>query len=576
MNNLKLGFPAFPLGTHQTPWDMSELMYQGAAEIPRHRVQEAIMSGSLGKPIKARMAMLIALHESITAFIAQGRSRSAIVTYFELTWRFYAWADKQGHTIQPDTVVDIYKEWTEFLIDRSVIHKQISEIFAYRQAVTMANIIAKAIQLPGSKPGRSLVLRTRIRKPLDKKKVLSKEADKQNLEKTFEFGITLTAITDALDVKTVRGSLPIYINLANEKVITLLGSIMSPDLDPETIKDATLRRRAEDARKPLQDHESLFDRHKRSGIINLRIEAELLIFLAQTGMNLRQAADMERDSYRWKSDGGELEVFRVYKGRRSGDAIFRCYKAYKNHFQRYLTWLDKTGLSEIDSRLFPQQSRSMITVKGQKVRFYTTKTLFDKVGIPFINPQEIRKTRVNWLLRRSHNLELTADQMAHDKEVLLRDYERPHHQSASAEIIQFHKATDPVIAPPGPGICVDDSHSSTPISGIAHEAPKPDCISPEGCLFCTKHRDVMSADYCWKLASHARIKRLETDLYKSPQKGAENPAYRVIERITAKLEAISAGSAVRATWVQDAKDAVRSGRYHPHWDGHIKLLEVIA
>ena len=144
MNNLKLGFPAFPLGTHQTPWDMSELMYQGAAEIPRHRVQEAIMSGSLGKPIKARMAMLIALHESITAFIAQGRSRSAIVTYFELTWRFYAWADKQGHTIQPDTVVDIYKEWTEFLIDRSVIHKQISEIFAYRQAVTMANIIAKA------------------------------------------------------------------------------------------------------------------------------------------------------------------------------------------------------------------------------------------------------------------------------------------------------------------------------------------------------------------------------------------------------------------------------------------------
>jgi len=266
----------------------------------------------------------------------------------------------------------------------------------------------------------------------------------------------------------------------------------------------------------------------------------------------------------------------VYKGRRSGDAIFRCYKAYKDHFQRYLTWLDKTGLSEIDGRLFPQQSRSMITVKGQKVRFYTTKTLFEKVEIPFINPQEIRKTRVNWLLRRSHNLELTADQMAHDKEVLLRDYEKPHHQSASAEIIQFHKATDPVIASPGPGNCVDGSHNPTPISGIAHEAPKPDCISPEGCLFCTKHRDVMSADYCWKLASHARIKRLETDLYKSPQKGAEHPAYRVIERITAKLDAISAGSAVRATWVQDAIDAVRSGRYHPHWDGHIKLLEAIA
>ncbi len=30
--------------------------------------------------------------------------------------------------------------------------------------------------------------------------------------------------------------------------------------------------------------------------------------------------------------------------------------------------------------------------------------------------------------------------------------------------------------------------------------------------FCSKHRDVMSADYCWKLASHAKMKTLEISL----------------------------------------------------------------
>lgn len=166
--------------------------------------------------------------------------------------------------------------------------------------------------------------------------------------------------------------------------------------------------------------------------------------------------------------------------------------------------------------------------------------------------------------------------MAHDKEVLLRDYERPHHQRATVEILDFHKATDPAFAPPGPGMCVDSGLTPVPIDGISLIAPKPDCISPEGCLFCSKHRDIMNADYCWKLASHAKIKSLETSLYKPPLKQEVHPAYLVIERINQKLAAISSGSKVRATWVRDAKDAVRSGRYHPNWSGQIKLLEVFA
>lgn len=65
-------------------------------------------------------------------------------------------------------------------------------------------------------------------------------------------------------------------------------------------------------RQPLESGVSIFDTEKRNSILNFRIEAELLIFIAQTGMNLAQAVGLKRESYRWKSDGDDVEVFRVY------------------------------------------------------------------------------------------------------------------------------------------------------------------------------------------------------------------------------------------------------------------------
>lgn len=449
-------------------------------------------------------------------------------------------------------------------------------MYAYRQVSKMANLIAKSLQLPGVKPGKNLVLQTRMRKPPEKKRVLGVEADKQNLNHTFEYGHVLTKICGALDITTVRGKLPILIDVGSDTVLTLAGNLIDPEMDTNSIKDITIRRNAQIARAPLTDSESLFDRHKRSGILNQRVEAELLIFIAQTGMNLTQAASIERESYRWKSNGEDIEVFRVYKGRRSGEAIFRCFKSYREHLGKYMVWLDETGFSHHDNRLFPLLSRGMIRAKGAKVRFYTTKETFKKINLAFIGPQQLRKTRVNWLLRRSRDLDLTAEQMAHDKGVLLRDYEMPHHQSAAAEIIKFHCATDPTFSPPGPGVCIDEGHEPESILSLPNEAPKPDCISPEGCLFCTKHRDIMSAEYCWKLASHSYIKSLEAALYKPSQKQEIHPGYRVIDRITQKLDAIASGSQVRAMWVKEAKDSIRSGTYHPCWDGHIKLLKMIV
>lgn len=488
MRDIDLTFPSYPIGTHQIPWNLKILLFKGAAGIPRKLAIYQIDEGKYGASLEDRLPLISAFHEAISSMISLGKSRDLVESSLEVLWRFFAWSDDQAAHICKETIIDIFKSWTEYLIHRSHIQKEISAMYAYRQASKMANLIAKALRFQGKRPGGSLLLQTRMRKPSVKKRVLGTQADKQNLSQTFEFGQTLTKICASLDLATVRGRLPILINISDETTLTLAGSLMILNMDISAIKSTSVKRSAKKARAPLQDSESLFDGHKRSAILNLRIEAELLIFIAQTGMNLTQAALIEKESYRWKSNGDDLEVFRVYKGRRSGEAIFRCFKTYRKHLERYLKWLDETGFSENDKRLFPLLSRGMVPATGAKVKFTTTRPIFKKYSLRFIGPQQLRKTRVNWLLRRSGDLSLTAEQMAHEKEVLLRDYERPHHQSAAAEIVKFHSATDPAFPPPGPGICIDECHQPEKIEGMPQDAPKPDCISPEGCLFCVKQR----------------------------------------------------------------------------------------
>tara|TARA_Y100001956_G_scaffold82964_1_gene107385 strand:+ start:1385 stop:3115 length:1731 start_codon:yes stop_codon:yes gene_type:complete len=576
MYELSLTFPDMSLGTHQIPWNLNILLHNGAACIPRKKAMEIINNSSSENIDAIRIPAVCAFHEAISSMIKQGRSRALIESSLEVLWRFYSWAETNSLSMSQEDVVVNFKRWSEHQLYRSKVTKEVSEIYAYRQTSKLANLIARALKLPGSKPGGALLMQTRIRKPSSKKRVMTSSADKQNLSNTFEFGHCLRSICDALDIPTVRGRLPIRIALQNGKTLVVAGSLLNTELDLESIECKSVRKNAERARAPLAANESIFARHKRSGILNLRIESELLIFIAQTGMNLTQASSLERESYRWKSNGDDLEVFRVYKGRRSGEAIFRCYRSYKEHLQRYFKWLRDIGFTEHDKRLFPLQSRGMIRAKESKVRFYTLKDSFKKINISFLGPQEIRKTRVNWLLRRNNNLELTAEQMAHDKEVLLRDYHRPHHQLAASEIVRFHGSTDPFYKPPGPGLCVDKGRSEELLYSMPKDAPKPDCISPEGCLFCTKHRDVMTQDYCWKLSSHAKIKSLETNLYKPSERQELHPAYRVIDRINEKLETIASGSEIRAMWVSEARDLIRAGRYHPYWRGHIELMEIIA
>jgi len=573
MCDLDLKIKGLNYGTHEQVWDLGILLYKNAAKINRNIVISKLEEGELGVKDHNRLPFVLKLHDYFSSLIAKGASHSTIKSYLERLWIFYSWADSENHLMEESSIIFVFKEWCEFLLFRINVTKNITHYIAYKTGSVMANIIANSLALPGKKPGNSLMQMTRLKRPNSSLKPFNLNSNKQNLSDTFEFGKILSIICNELDLKTCRGPLPIRIKVDKNQEIVLLGSIMQPNADISQIKNRLIRESMERARKGMDDEESLFDTHKRSSIINTRIECELLIFIAQTGMNTAQAAKLDKSHFRWQSIGNEYDVFKVYKDRREGEAIFRCYSLYREHFNRYLKWLDETGLSAINSKLFPMYERARIKANGAKVVFNRTKKLFKKHDIKFINPSFLRKTRVNWLLRYTDSIELTASHMGHTPSVLMKNYMEPNHQRAVSEIMLFHKLTDPTYKKAsGPGLCVN-TNKPTLISEISDQVPQPDCISPEGCLFCTNHRDIMTYDYFWKLASHLKIKTLEVNLYKPEKNNVVHPANLVINRINQKLDKIACSSDIRKALVNEAYESVRSGNYHPRWNAFIQLME---
>lgn len=571
-----LSFPSLLTSSHSAPWDLQIYLYRGAASVSRTKVRAEIERGSFGAPLTERLPFLVKAHEIIKSKLERGGGGAAVTVISQLLSfsLFVAWADLQPLTLTLSTARSVYLAWVESLLHRVRISKDLTHKTAYAYANRVADLIALSLDYAGRTPGPLLLRETRLRYPTRTKRVLGPQADKQRLDSAFAFGHLLTDICKGLTEESVRGPVPVSIPYGDGKATLMVKGRRLHD-DPNTIASLRQREMALQSRAPLQPAESAIE--KRPGLINLRIEAELLIFIAQTGMNLTQAFKLERADYRWQTDGEELIVFRVYKGRRRGEALFRCFKTYRNHLLGYLQWLDAMGLRDLDGRLFPFiYHGGKFPAKHRIQRFQAIGKLCKQARITPLSPLALRRTRINWLLRCSRDPDLSAEMASHTKETLLRIYESPHLQSAAVEIGRFHVQTDPTLTPPGPGLCAGAGHSPEALHDVAPDAPEPDCISPEGCLFCVYHRDVMNADYCWKLASHARLKVLEMTLHKPSKAQSNHPAGIVVDRINAKLTAIADSNEVRAQWVSEARDAVREGRHHPLWEGHIALLEALV
>ena len=173
---------------------------------------------------------------------------------------------------------------------------------------------------------------------------------------------------------------------------------------------------------------------------------------------------------------------RDYKERRKGEVLFEIFAEYKTIFNAYLGWRDAVFGATTD-RLFPfiRFHGALASTPPDFKRFRDD--VCARTGIPFVGPQMLRNTRVNWLLRQSRDAELTAEQAQHTKQTLLRVYEKPSLQVAQVEVIQFWQKNDPRLADnpmPCPALGVCDGVPK-PIPGLtARKRPKPTVPNRQG------------------------------------------------------------------------------------------------
>lgn len=564
LNQYNLSFPKMPYGTHEGKYDLKSLLYTGASGEKSHLVMDMIESGMFGYPDPSRLPLALKIHEELEAQLARGMKPTTVKNRIRILRSFYSWCDRTSLEITVATAPKVFRLWVEYLLHRVRIEKSLLNMTAYQWAKSVDNMLKPALGL-----SHNLILTTRLVARPSKYKVFGSKADKQDLNKAFEFGHFLMDISSGLSLQAMIGTLPIEIKLRRGDVLVEFAGLH--DIALANSYDSAFERIRFTKRRGEVEPELVFT--LRKSLANLKISAELLIFISQTGMNLSQACKLKRGAFRYQNFGGDVLVYRAYKGRRMGEVEFVLFKEYVPLFKLYLEWLDKLS-DPSDERLFPIIYTSKIPNLDHLPTFATLYSRCKDHGIKPLGPQILRKTRVNWLLRKSRSPDLVAEMAQHTKETLLRVYEEPNHQAAAAEISRFYRVTDPATASVGPGMCLG---AGRPVSIVGAEPPPftPDCTTPAGCMFCEHQRDLDSQDYVWALASYRHLKLLELDRYVPPTGDhPPHPVSNLIHRIGLKLKSFVESGVERSSWLTEAEARLKEGRFHENFDGLIQLMEM--
>lgn len=555
-----LTFPEVTFGKRDTPWDLRRLLYKGGAGTLASNVGKKIDAGALGRPLEERIELVRQIHEVLSNALGRGARRATVKTRIDQLMKFFRWADETGTKLDLELVDRSYLLWTDALLQRAKVGNNLSLRSAYQFGNNVGWVLDRVL-------GRSWSLIKMTRLPTIRRRTcaVSPKADKQNLEETFAFGHFLLDIADGLNLEAIWGPLPVTIPLRNGQVLVEWSGQMAPSTrkmsdvkHPRQFKFYTEKSAARRAA-----YEADCTLRTRYPLVNLRIQAEMFMLMGQPAVNLAQVHKLRMDQWRFKPSIHGYEV-RTYKHRRWGPVVFEIYAEYRKILERYLEWRSVMFPSDPDGLMFP------LILDGRHEdtppTFYMIKIRCERAGIKYLAPGTLRNTNVNWMLRRTGDPNLTADEKQHAVRTLLGVYEKPSQQRAMVQAKLHWAKADPVLLAAGPGLCA--GKAPEPISDIPPTATQPDCATPAGCLFCEHQRDIDSLDHFWSLASYRLLKSYELAAHRQSEAKKDlpkHPAELAIVRLTAKLAYIKTSSTKREAWINEALLRVDEGRYHPDW-----------
>lgn len=555
-------------------YDLGRFLYVGAAGIDARWFAKKHYT-EFGAPQKDRLKLLEAIKEQFETDLISGASLQTIRTRISTLSMFFQFIDRNRLCCSLEKVESTFLSYSEYLfqeVNKKPAH--LKKATAYGYASHISTTLGRILDIPEAV---SLIKRTRLKLPASAKKALSKGAEKQNLHDTFRLGRFLVEVSGRITVESVYEPLPLMIPISTgigdvQQVRIGCGTRELPDnhwfyskpRDQWDSNELMLGKRMEQLRQSV----NTIDGSQRWQLINLRVMAEFLIFVAQTGMNKTQAEEMKREGFKFKSLGDSWEV-KGFKRRRGGEVSFKIYKSYKPYFQKYRLFLNHFFPDSDD--LFPVMLfGKCLTTTFQ--RFQMLKRVLKENGIPWIPPNALRNTRVNWLLRRSGDEDLSADMAQHTREVLRDKYELPSQQRTAVEITRFWMKHDPIKQGELRGSVIAGRCNGKPeaLDSKPPNVVEPNCISPSGCLWCKHFRDVDTQDYVWSLMSMRYLKILEASKISTSE---TTPADLVVGRLSDKIDWFRKSTRNRTEWVEEAELRIEEGHFHPNWSAIIEFLE---
>jgi hypothetical protein len=559
--------------------DLTRYLYSAGATLRSNVAYSKIANEELGEPLSSRIDLIVAIKEELETRLHSGQSISSLPHYLATLLPFLRFLEDGNYSFALANLETNYLEYAEYLFAQS--RKKgatLNRRSAYTKAATLSSIFGSILEIPETV---RLVNRTRLRSIRGSIKAVSGSVEKQNLEATFKQGSFLVDIVEGLSKEAVHGPLPLKIKiregLTQGSEVLLHAGLQKLEWNSApksewTPNEKVLYRFAMQRRVAVSDILPRKYGARRWYLVNLRVQAEFLIFVAQTGMNLTQAKELGRGAMKYKPLGDSWLV-RCYKNRRGGEVSFQIYKSYKPFLERYRAFVNH--FFPDSPYFFPQfvtNGGEESVTRGGLTYFRMLKEVVEEHGLSWITPRELRNTRVNWLLRRSGDPGLTAEMAQHTKEVLREKYERPSQQRAMAEVAQFWNKHDPILQKDLKASVIASRCSGKPesVADKPEAIVEPNCVNPSGCLWCKHHRDVDSEDYVWSLLSFRYLKTIEASMTINRN---ETPSDIVVNRLSEKILWFEGSSSKRSSWVTEAKERVEEGDYHPNWAPIIEFLE---
>jgi hypothetical protein len=499
---------------------------------------------------RARYELLCKIHDAMNAKLQSGGSQASLETTYNGLKSFYMCCDDSNINPSELNVHEALANWANFVQSNS---EKISAKYSNTMFKIVTGIIAKALRTPVS------VLTRGIRKPKGSKST-RKNLNSSDLNATFAFGQMCYDICQSLEYISIMALPPINISIRNgyteqrwglkwtEESIRKVLSL--PESEHHRIKPNLINRRAE---------------------INLRIQAEASILMAQSGLSPAQMIKLPIAEYTYHVEGDNI-VISAFKHRRQGMVSFPIYKEYKRHFIKYLEFRKELDALFESDKLFPQVGIHNEPVDNK----YQPKALKDfckRADVEYRNPLSNKAIRSNWFSRKTGGFDIGAKLNQHTPHTNIANYHRDDENVASLEFQSYWDTERPKWQAIINGSCAD----KTPISFKHEEASTivPNCQNPSGCLFCKSFRGQRTLDWVWALLSYREVKKHEAALIRSKiNSDAPPPAFKVIQRIGELLSQYKSLGNQEMQWAIEAEQKITDFKIHPSWRYYIQLVDL--